>query len=115
MQRDEPATHDLLTWEEKNPQQGFDILLAHLDSARSIIQQLDRYRLKAEEIVKNYTFNDKLLDLFKTELHLKILWGSKGATANQNERYVKYNQLLTVLSERAEPSQGFDPKNESGV
>ena len=37
---------------------------------------------------------------------MRLLWGSKGAEVNQNERYDKFNQILTALSRKLEPPSG---------
>lgn len=46
--------------------------------------------------------DDLLLDMFRTEFHLKFLWGSRGASVSANDRHSKFEQVLTVMSEKCE-------------
>lgn len=47
--------------------------------------------------------DDDLLEVFKTDFQLRLLWGSRGATVNQSDRYNKFNLILTALSRKLEP------------
>ncbi|XP_062830179.1 breast cancer anti-estrogen resistance protein 3 homolog isoform X2 [Anolis carolinensis] len=42
----------------------------------------------------------ELLEAFQTEFSLRLFWGSKGAEAGRAERHRKFEQILTVLSQR---------------
>lgn len=80
------------------------MLFSHLQEARAITQNLTLYRRNAEHILPDSnTFDDLTLDMFRTEFHLKFLWGSKGAVADSEERHAKFQQVLSTLSERCEP------------
>ena len=47
--------------------------------------------------------DDELLEVFKTDFQLRLLWGSRGASVNQSDRYSKFNLILTALSRKLEP------------
>lgn len=47
--------------------------------------------------------DEEMSEIFKTEFQMRLLWGSKGAQVNQNERYEKFSQILTALSRKLEP------------
>ena len=97
--------HDLTTttdWENSKADYGLDILLAHLDTARVITEQYGLYRVTAENLLQEFKPQPEFLDMFKTEFHLNLLWGAKGAGVNFHDRHNKFEQLLGVLSERAE-------------
>ena len=81
-----------------------DVMLAHLDTARLITQQCGLYQMLALNVMKDFQPDRHILDMFTTEVHLRLLWGAKGAGVVKHERYTKFNQVLTVLSERVEPS-----------
>lgn len=49
------------------------------------------------------------MDAFHTEFHLKFLWGSRGASVTAEERHAKFEQVLTVMSEKCEPLQPSTP------
>ncbi len=97
----------LWSWETGKNDFGLNILLAHLDTARIMTEQCGLYRTTAENILGT-TFSPRrdMLDVFRTEMHLKLLWGARGACVNRNDRYAKFEEVLSVLSERAEPTQG---------
>lgn len=43
-----------------------------------------------------------LKDLFKVELHMRLLYGHRGALARRSERWIKFTHILTILSKKAE-------------
>ncbi|KAK8738689.1 hypothetical protein OTU49_004010 [Cherax quadricarinatus] len=95
----------ILQWESTASDYGMQMLFAHLQEARAITQNLTLYRRNAEHILPDSnTLDDLTLDMFRTEFHLKFLWGSKGAVADSEERHAKFQQVLSTLSERCEPS-----------
>lgn len=49
------------------------------------------------------TWDEDLLEVFKTDFQLRLLWGSRGASVNQSDRYNKFNLILTALSRKLEP------------
>ncbi|XP_069497943.1 breast cancer anti-estrogen resistance protein 3 isoform X2 [Ambystoma mexicanum] len=89
-------------WE--NNDEGCEIMLSHLETARSIAQNADTYRANAERILNGFKPDDEMSDIFRTEFQMRLLWGSKGAQVNQKDRYEKFNQILTALSRKLEPS-----------
>ncbi|XP_034293196.1 breast cancer anti-estrogen resistance protein 3 isoform X1 [Pantherophis guttatus] len=88
-------------WE--NTDQSCDIMLKHLATARLIAQNAEQYSANAERILTGFQPDDAMNEIFKTEFQMRLLWGSKGAQVNQNERYEKFNQILTALSRKLEP------------
>jgi len=50
-----------------------------------------------------FTWDEDLLEVFKTDFQLRLLWGSRGASVNQSDRYNKFNLILTALSRKLEP------------
>lgn len=102
MERSLDSIMDLLSCETTESLSGLDSVLAHLDTARLITEQCGLYAVHANSIVNTMTVHQNLLDIFRTELHLKLLWGSKGASVLRADRHSKFDRLLTVLSEKAE-------------
>lgn len=45
----------------------------------------------------------ELLEAFRTEFALRLLWGQSGAAADRQERYDKFDKILCVLSDKLEP------------
>ena len=92
-------------WEETKADYGLEVLLTHLDTARVITEQCGLYRVTSENVLRDFVPDRDLEDLFRTELHLRIMWGARGAGMSRQDRYSKFGQVLSVLSERIEPTQ----------
>ncbi|NXT58171.1 BCAR3 protein, partial [Pluvianellus socialis] len=88
-------------WESSD--QSCEIMLKHLATARQIAQNAEMYRLTAERLLEGFQPDEEMSEIFKTEFQMRLLWGSKGAQVNQNERYEKFSQILTALSRKLEP------------
>lgn len=93
----------ILQWESTASDYGLQMLFSHLQDARVMTQNLTLYRRNAEHILPDSNTLDELsLDMFRTEFHLKFLWGSKGAVAGSDERHAKFQEVVGKLSERCE-------------
>ncbi|KAM6327241.1 breast cancer anti-estrogen resistance protein 3 [Podargus strigoides] len=88
-------------WESSD--QSCEIMLRHLATARWIAQNAEMYSLAAERMLEGFQPDEEMSEIFKTEFQMRLLWGSKGARVNQNERYEKFSQILTALSRKLEP------------
>ncbi|KAM6261792.1 breast cancer anti-estrogen resistance protein 3 isoform 2-T4 [Porphyrio hochstetteri] len=89
-------------WESRD--ESCEIMLKHLAAARQIAQNAETYSLTAERVLEGFQPDEEMSEIFKTEFQMRLLWGSKGAQVNQNERYEKFSQILTALSRKLEPS-----------
>lgn len=88
-------------WEQSASDFGLTILLAHFDSARNFIKNLSLYKRNAQTVLNDQSRLDDLLeDSFRTEFHIKFLWGSKGAFVSAEDRHAKFEQVLTVMAEK---------------
>ncbi|XP_068176053.1 breast cancer anti-estrogen resistance protein 3 isoform X2 [Antennarius striatus] len=88
-------------WETSD--QGCDIMLRHLEAARDVAHNARRYTANAETVLQDFRCDDELLEVFKTDFQLRLLWGSRGASVNQSDRHNKFNLILTALSRKLEP------------
>ncbi|NWH78667.1 BCAR3 protein, partial [Piaya cayana] len=88
-------------WESSD--QSCEIMLRHLATARWIAQNAELYSLTAGRILEGFQPDEEMSEIFKTEFQMRLLWGSKGAQVNQNDRYEKFSQILTALSRKLEP------------
>jgi hypothetical protein len=86
-----------LEWEKKSSDFGLTTLFAHLDTARKFSTSIPTYRRNAEIVLGDSKVDDILLDMFRTEFHLKFLWGSRGANHLAHERYSKFEQVSHYL------------------
>lgn len=88
-------------WETSD--HGCDIMLSHLEAAREMAQNSESYTTNALKVLQGFEVDKDLLEVFKTDFQLRLLWGSRGATVNQADRYSKFNLILTALSRKLEP------------
>ncbi|XP_076436953.1 breast cancer anti-estrogen resistance protein 3-like isoform X2 [Babylonia areolata] len=103
LQRELEEAEEEVSWERADPHWGLDFLLAHLDVARIVASQTHLYRQAARGVLGQVGGEGLLEDVCRTEFHMRLMWGSKGARASRPERFNKFQQLLMVLSERLEP------------
>ncbi|KAF7662573.1 hypothetical protein LDENG_00232870, partial [Lucifuga dentata] len=82
---------------------GVDVVMFHLGAARTIAQLGSIYQSNAENKLKGFQEQAEILELFQTDFQMRLLWGSRGAEENQAQRYDKFNQVLTALSNKLEP------------
>lgn len=95
------TTTCISSWESHNQDFGLTTLLAHMDTARKFSDMVPTYRRNAEIVLGDSTRTEELiLDTFKTEFHMKFLWGSRGALAPAAERHSKFEQILTVMANK---------------
>ena len=86
------------------PDYGLDLLSNHLNLIRSWSESMTVYARNVRTVLEGVKFDELLLDMFRTEFHMKFLWGSKGVGAPNEQRYDKFEQVLSALSARCEPS-----------
>uniref|UniRef100_A0A674DA54 BCAR3 adaptor protein, NSP family member n=1 Tax=Salmo trutta TaxID=8032 RepID=A0A674DA54_SALTR len=102
MERPAVAFEGMELWESND--QGCEIMLRHLEEARSVAHNADSYTANTEHVLKDFQADEDLLEIFKTDFQLRLLWGSRGAAVNQTERYDKFTLILTALSRKLEPA-----------
>uniref|UniRef100_A0A3B5LF49 Uncharacterized protein n=1 Tax=Xiphophorus couchianus TaxID=32473 RepID=A0A3B5LF49_9TELE len=102
MERPSTTPEGVELWETSD--QGCDIMLRHLEAARNVANNAQSYMANAEKIIEGFQFDEDLLEVFKTDFQLRLLWGSRGAAVNQSDRYNKFNLILTALSRKLEPA-----------
>lgn len=78
-------------------------LLRVLQAARAYAANEKIYQNNAENKLAGFVPQPELREAFQTEFSLRIFWGSKGAAVEQSERYKKFDQILSVLSQKLEP------------
>ncbi|XP_054628199.1 SH2 domain containing 3Cb isoform X2 [Dunckerocampus dactyliophorus] len=82
---------------------GVDVVMFHLEEARTIAQWGDVYRSNAESKLQGLQEQADISEVFQTDFQMRLLWGSRGAVESQALRYAKFEQVLTALSNRLEP------------
>jgi len=74
----------------------------HYKQAQLLASMSDVYQKNAELAFRHITnFEDLLLDLFRTEFHIKLLWGNNGIQnypSNFEERHAKFSKVLSALA-----------------
>ncbi|XP_051525682.1 breast cancer anti-estrogen resistance protein 3 homolog isoform X2 [Myxocyprinus asiaticus] len=101
MERSAVTFEDMDAWE--NSDQGCEIMFRHLEGARAVARNADTYTCNAQRILNDFQPNGDMMEILRTDFQLRLLWGSRGATVNQTERYDKFKLILTALSRKLEP------------
>ncbi|XP_053500702.1 SH2 domain-containing protein 3C-like [Ictalurus furcatus] len=82
---------------------GVDVVMSHLEAARSIAHHGGLYRTNAESKLHDFQERKEVSEIFCTEFQMRLLWGSRGSEGSQSERYEKFDKVLTALSHKLEP------------
>ncbi|XP_027882036.1 SH2 domain-containing protein 3C isoform X3 [Xiphophorus couchianus] len=88
-------------WESSEA--GVDVVMHHLEAARTIAHHGDIYKTTAETRLQGLQEQAEIHEVFQTEFQMRLLWGSRGSEGNQSERYEKFDKVLTALSHKLEP------------
>ncbi|KAJ7986900.1 hypothetical protein DPEC_G00333190 [Dallia pectoralis] len=91
----------LEAWE--NADAGVDVVMSHLEAARTIAHHGGLYRTNAETKLQGFQERQEVLEIFTTDFQMRLLWGSRGSEGSQSERYEKFDKVLTALSHKLEP------------
>ncbi|KAL6465452.1 hypothetical protein MHYP_G00255850 [Metynnis hypsauchen] len=89
------------SWESLDA--GMDCLLGHLDAARTMACHGETFCSNAKAKLQGFQEQPDLLEIFLTEFQMRLLWGSRGVEESREERYEKFDKVLTALSNRLEP------------
>ncbi|XP_051169525.1 breast cancer anti-estrogen resistance protein 3 homolog isoform X2 [Leptopilina boulardi] len=95
----------LSPWEHSASDCGLSIVWAHLEASRKLTENLPLFRRNAEIALDGCRSDELLADAFRTEFHIKFLWGSRGATVGPEERYLKFSQVLDAMFEKCAASE----------
>ena len=90
------------SWESSSACFGIDSMMNHLQNAHLFAQQIKLFRINADIKLQKFVANEDVTDMCRTDFHLRLLWGSKGALVNRGERYRKFERVLTAMSEKLE-------------
>ncbi|KAK3539562.1 hypothetical protein QTP70_010234 [Hemibagrus guttatus] len=101
MERPAVSFEGMELWESND--QGCEIMLRHLEEARAIARNADTYTYNAKRVLQDFSPDEDMLEILKTDFQLRLLWGSRGAGVNQTERHDKFKLILTALSRKLEP------------
>ncbi|KAM9456016.1 SH2 domain-containing protein 3C isoform 2-T2 [Clarias gariepinus] len=82
---------------------GVDVVMSHLEAARSIAHHGGLYCTNAESKLHDFQERQEVSEIFCTEFQMRLLWGSRGSEGSQSERYEKFDKVLTALSHKLEP------------
>lgn len=53
---------------------------------------------RADAVFAHFEFDPRISDIFRTEFHLRVLWGSKGCTAAFEDRHSKFDKVIAALA-----------------
>ncbi|XP_029173541.1 breast cancer anti-estrogen resistance protein 3 isoform X1 [Nylanderia fulva] len=95
----------LSSWENSASDCGLSIVWSHLEAARKLAENLPLFRRNAEIALEGCRSDELLSDAFRTEFHIKFLWGSRGATVAPEERHLKFTQVLDAMYDKCAASE----------
>ncbi|XP_044020764.1 breast cancer anti-estrogen resistance protein 3 homolog isoform X2 [Aphidius gifuensis] len=95
----------LSPWESSASDCGLSIVWAHLEAARKLAGSLPLYRRNAEIALEGSRSDELLTDAFRTEFHIKFLWGSRGTSVASEERHLKFTQVLEAMYDKCVSSE----------
>ncbi|XP_028827945.1 breast cancer anti-estrogen resistance protein 3 [Denticeps clupeoides] len=88
---------------DEHTERGCELLYNTLQSARHSALNAQKYQQHAHNLLSGgWEPIPELLEAFRTEFALRLLWGHAGAKVGREERYTKFDKILTVLSSRLE-------------
>ncbi|XP_066594093.1 breast cancer anti-estrogen resistance protein 3 homolog isoform X2 [Prorops nasuta] len=95
----------LSPWENSASDCGLSILWSHLEASRKLAESLPLFRRNAEIALEGSRSDELLSDAFRTEFHIKFLWGSRGANVAAPERHLKFIQVLDAMYDKCAASE----------
>uniref|UniRef100_A0A3P8WF21 SH2 domain containing 3C n=1 Tax=Cynoglossus semilaevis TaxID=244447 RepID=A0A3P8WF21_CYNSE len=101
LERGVALSEALEPWE--SAEVGVDVVMYHLEAARTIAHHGGIYRTNAETKLQGFQEWSEIQEIFQTEFQMRLLWGSRGSEGSQQERYEKFDKVLTALSHKLEP------------
>ena len=89
------------------PEQIEDQLKKHLHFDKISLQKIC---LSTKKIMSNIVFDDTLLDLFRTEYHMRLHWGGQsrfilGYPENTDEGHEEFEKVISTLFEMCSQSR----------
>ncbi|XP_045546627.1 breast cancer anti-estrogen resistance protein 3 homolog isoform X3 [Salmo salar] len=97
--------------EGEHTERGCQLLYNTLQAARNAALHAPQYQEHAHSLLTgDWKPIPELLECFRTEFALRLFWGQTGAAADKEKRYDKFDKILTVLSNKLEPSEEFSPE-----
>ncbi|XP_057213804.1 SH2 domain containing 3Cb isoform X1 [Triplophysa rosa] len=90
------------SWESVDT--GVAMILSHLDTARTIARNGTIFSANAQAKMQGFQEEADVWEVFHTEFQMRLLWGSRGVERNKDERFAKFDEVLTALSNRLELS-----------
>ncbi|XP_077935665.1 breast cancer anti-estrogen resistance protein 3 homolog isoform X1 [Gasterosteus aculeatus] len=88
----------------EDSERGCELLYDVLQAARRAALHAPDYQQHARSLLAgSWEPVPELLEAFRTEFALRLLWGHSGSLADKAERYEKFDKILHVLSDKLEP------------
>ncbi|XP_048869798.1 breast cancer anti-estrogen resistance protein 3 homolog isoform X2 [Brienomyrus brachyistius] len=87
---------------------GCQLLLSILQSARNSALSAGQHQAHAHALLTGWEPIPELLEAFQTEFALRLFWGQAGVRAERQERYKKFDAVLSALSNKLESAHDSD-------
>lgn len=65
-----------------------------------ISRDIPVFKERADDLVETGDFSEESIveDIFRTEFHMRLLWGSNGALASSEERHGKFEKVILAMA-----------------
>jgi len=74
--------------------------MSNLNLASSIVRSNEIIQKNVNHKFKDFEQQEHLREIFSTEFHMRVLYGSKSVTMEPIERYQKLDRILDLLVQR---------------
>lgn len=86
---------------DQSSESSVDLLRAFLQEGAQITSNVQMYKRNGRMVLESMALEDILTDVFRPEFHRRLLWGFKGSVVESNERFVKLDKVLELMSQRS--------------
>ncbi|XP_015907786.2 breast cancer anti-estrogen resistance protein 3 homolog [Parasteatoda tepidariorum] len=79
---------------------GLQLLADHLETGRNIMQQFPLFRMNGNMSLTNIGYDNTVLDIFRTEFHMRTLWGYRGSVVCHEDRHNIFRKVVYSLYQK---------------
>lgn len=71
----------------------------HLAEMNKFLQRIEDFKAQADTLMVNFKTSDEAkMEIFRTDFHLRLFWGSRGCMASTEERHMKFDKVINALA-----------------
>ncbi|TRY63028.1 hypothetical protein TCAL_04284, partial [Tigriopus californicus] len=71
----------------------------HLAEMNKFLQRIEDFKTQADTLMAEFKGSDDAkMEIFRTDFHLRLFWGSRGCMASTEERHMKFDKVINALA-----------------